>query len=112
MKRMLLMAFLAATATAVVSDGPASAKTQAPSAASLVKVSTPCLDRLAGSLSGMMMLATHRIGPSSVTAGPKRKRDIQPGACCSDVNGVCISICAKPKGSEPCTGDGDCTFVP
>ena len=112
MKRMLLMAFLAATATAVVSDGPASAKTQAPSAASLVKVSTPCQEaynRLAGSLSGMMVLAEYKPGPGSLAPNPKRERpkrliEILPGHCCARVHNVCVTECANPGG---CTGVGD-----
>ena len=124
MKRMLLMAFLAVAATAAVSDGPASAKTQAFSAALLGTVSTPAL--IPGSLTetpepeklaicpevlngpgGMIILAQHQAGMGSVAASPKRKKKIGYGECCGPVLGGCVSICDKPGG---CTGQGDCTF--
>src|SRR3954452_20484196 len=71
---MLLIAFLAAAATAAVSDGPASAKTQAFSAALLGTGSTPAL--IPGSLTETAELEKLAIcpevlnGPGGMIAAP------------------------------------------
>ena len=121
MNRMLIIAFLAAAA---VSNGPASAKTQAFSVASLTNVSRPvlisefkmktpelpekftiCPDVLNGP-GGMIILAQQQSGLGSLTATPKGKK-IGHGQCCGPVLGGCVSWCPKSGG---CTGQGDCSI--